>query len=150
MVNYEEDSADNLKRPNRTNENHISAQSIDYDGLAEHTDVANGARQQEKHADTLQSNVKESSLNTHHQAMNSIESDDIFPPVMIPGDKQEAVFKMNVELLKEYKEKHGHTNVKHRDSETLANWRKHLRNSFSKKQRGLKPHTKLTDEKCSC
>ena len=160
MVNYEEDSADNLKGPYRANENHITAQSMDYDGLVDHTDVAIVARQQEQHVHTLQSNIKESSQNTHHQAINSnskklaaisqIESDAIFPPAIIRQEKQEAIFKMNVELLKEYKEKHGHTNVKHRDSETLANWRKHLRNSFSKKQRGLKPHTKLTDEKCSC
>jgi hypothetical protein len=54
---------------------------------------------------------------------------------------------MNVELLKEYKETHGHTNVKNKDSKTLSRWCQSICYSFSQRQRGIKPHTQLTDER---
>jgi hypothetical protein len=62
--------------------------------------------------------------------------------------REDAGFKMNVELLKEFKEKHGHTNVKKNNGKSLENFCQSMRYSYSQRQRGiLKTHTKLTDER---
>mmetsp|Transcript_3171 Transcript_3171/g.4882 ORF Transcript_3171/g.4882 Transcript_3171/m.4882 type:complete len:291 (-) Transcript_3171:1269-2141(-) len=112
-VNFEEDSDHNLKRPYRTNENDISSQSMDNDDLVENADVAIGPHQQEQPADILQSNIYGGG-----QGRSVIHTDK---PV---SGRRSALFQANIERLKAFKAKHGHTNVPSncKDDPKLGRW----------------------------
>jgi hypothetical protein len=119
------------KRPERTNENDISAPSVDINGLVENAEVAVGTHQHKQTADILQSNINESSQNTHHLVMNThsnklatisqIQSDAGSPPVLNRQEQreeqQETSFKM-----KEFNNEFGHTNVNDKNDVALRKW----------------------------
>ena len=101
------------KQPEQTNDNDISAHSMDNDVLVENANVAIGTNQQKQRAGIPQINING----------DGNGRSGIYAEKPVPGRKH-AQFQANIERLKVFKARHGHTNVPWdcKDDLKLARW----------------------------